>query len=101
MASRPWPEVDATTKRKLLGLVGLGLRSRGAVVGVQQVRAYALKGKLYFAVVAPDAAENSRDKVLPLLPARRIPFGEGPTASEMGAAAGRETTAAIGIVDRQ
>lgn len=85
----------------MLRLIGLGLRARNVVVGVEQVRQAAKKGSLEFAVVAFDASANSRDKIVPLLQARRIKFVEGPTAAELGAAVGREQTAAVGIIDRQ
>jgi ribosomal protein L7Ae-like RNA K-turn-binding protein len=92
--------VNAVQQRKLLGLVGLGVRGRGAVVGVERVRDAAKRGKLQLAIAAPDASSNSLDKVLPLLRARGITVVRGPSAVELGAAAGRETTAVIGIVDR-
>jgi ribosomal protein L7Ae-like RNA K-turn-binding protein len=92
--------MDRATADKLLRLIGLGVRSRGVVVGVEQVREAAKANKLAFAVVAPDASEHSRAKVLPLLNARRVRFVEGPTAAQLGAAAGREQTAAVGITDR-
>ena len=92
--------MEATRARKLLGLIGLGVRGRGAIVGVQQVREAARRGKLYLAIAAPDASSNSLDKVLPLLRARGITVFAGPPATELGSAAGRESTAVIGIVDR-
>jgi ribosomal protein L7Ae-like RNA K-turn-binding protein len=93
--------VDAESGRKLLRLVGLGVRARGAVIGVQQVRDAAMRNRLAFAIVAPDASRHSLDKVLPLLTARRVRWVAAPSASALGAAVGRETTAAVGIVDRQ
>lgn len=93
--------MDAATRNRLLRLVGLGVRSHGAVVGVEQVRNAAFSGKLALAIVAPDASRHSLEKVRPLLDARRIRYVEGPSAAELGAAVGRETTAAVGIVDRQ
>ena len=93
--------MDEATQRKVLALVGLGVRGRLAVVGVEQVRAAATGGKLELAVVAHDASRHSLDKVLPLLAARRVIVLQGPTAEELGAAVGRETTAAVGVVDRQ
>lgn len=92
--------MDAASERKLLGLLGLGLRARTALVGVEQVRNAAKRGKLYLAVIAPDASRNSLDKVVPLLRAKRVRVIEGPSASALGAAVGRNATAAIGIVDR-
>jgi ribosomal protein L7Ae-like RNA K-turn-binding protein len=93
--------VDEVAMRKMLRLVGLGVRGRLAVVGVEQVRDAAMHNKLKLAVVAPDASRHSLDKVVPLLQARRVRFYEGPSAAELGAAVGRQTTAAVGIVDAQ
>jgi ribosomal protein L7Ae-like RNA K-turn-binding protein len=92
--------VDETARRKLLGLIGLGVRSRGVVIGVEQVRGAAFRGKLAYAVVAPDASRHSLEKVVPLLTARGIRFVEAVPALELGAAVGRESTAVVGIVDR-
>ncbi len=92
--------MDAVQRRKLLGLIGLGVRGRGAIVGVQQVREAAKRGKLLLAIAAPDASSNSLDKVLPLLHARGITVLAGPAAAELGAAVGREATTVVGIVDR-
>ncbi len=87
-------------ERRLLGLIGLGVRGRRAVVGVQQVREAARRGKLKLAVVAPDASRHSLEKVVPLLEAKRVRLVRGPAAAVLGAALGRESTAAVGIVDR-
>jgi ribosomal protein L7Ae-like RNA K-turn-binding protein len=92
--------VDEEVTRRVLGLVGLGVRSRGAVVGVEQVREAAKGGKLALAVVASDASRHSLDKVVPLLEARRVRIVHAPSASELGKAVGREQTAAVGIVNR-
>ncbi len=84
----------------MLGLVGLGVRGGGAVVGVAQVRDAARRGKLTLAVVAPDASRHSIAKVKPLLEAKRVRIIEGPTAAQLGMAVGRESTAAVGVLDR-
>ena len=65
------------------------------------MREGAKKNKVAFAVVAMDASRHSLDKVIPLLNARRVRFVEVPSAAELGGAVGRETTAVVGIVDRQ
>ncbi|MBA2685981.1 MAG: ribosomal L7Ae/L30e/S12e/Gadd45 family protein [Gemmatimonadaceae bacterium] len=90
----------SAVEAKMLGLVGLGVRSRRVVVGVEMVRAAAKKGTLVLAIVAPDASRHSREKVLPLLAAKGVQVIEGPSAAALGAAAGRETTAAVGVIDR-
>ena len=82
-------------------MIGLGVRARNVVVGAEQVRAAVKKGNLELVVVAPDASANTRDKIVPLLRARGIMFVEGPTATALGGAVGREQTAAVGIVDQQ
>ena len=93
--------MDDASRGRLLRLVGLGIRSRGAVVGVERVREGIKKDKVAFAIVAADASRNSLDKIVPLLNARRVRFIEVPSATELGGVAGREAAAVVGIVDRQ
>ena len=93
--------LSPTLRTRLLRLVGLGVRGRGAIVGVEQVREGAKKNKVAYAIVAMDASRHSLDKIVPLLNARRVRFVEVPSAAELGGAVGRETTAVVGIVDRQ
>ena len=69
------------------------------MVGVEQVRSEAKKGTLQLVVVAHDASRHSRDKVVPLLKAKGVDVFETLTADELGAAVGREQTAAVGITD--
>jgi ribosomal protein L7Ae-like RNA K-turn-binding protein len=93
--------IDSAQLQRMYRLLGLGVRSRGAVIGVSQVREAAKRNKVLFAIVATDASTNSLDKVVPLLNARRIRFIEVPSATELGASVGREQTAVVGIIDRQ
>lgn len=94
-------DVNAQLRQRVLRLLGLGVRSGGAVVGVHQVREAAKRNKVFFAVVGADASVNSLDKIVPLLNARRVRFIEVPSAAELGTAVGRNQTAVVGIVDRQ
>jgi len=91
---------DEAVRRKVLGLVGLGARGRLVVIGTEQVKIAAQKGNLQLALVAQDVSRHSLDKVVPVLRARRVEMVEWPSAAELGGAVGRETTAAIGIVDQ-
>jgi ribosomal protein L7Ae-like RNA K-turn-binding protein len=93
--------VDTVALQRLYRLIGLGVRSRGAIVGVEQVREASKRNKLALAVIATDASPNSLKKVVPLLNARRVRFIEVPSAADLGGAVGRDQTAAVGIVDRQ
>lgn len=91
--------MNEDTRRRLLGLIGLGIRGRLLVVGVQQVKEAATRGRVKLALVAPDASHNSRDKIVPLLEARRVRIIDALSAAELGGAVGRETTTAVGILD--
>ena len=91
--------MDAATRRKVLGLVGLGIRGRRAVVGVQQVRDAARRGKLKLALVASVASQNSMDKVVPLLTARSVAIVEGFKSEELAASCGRESVSVLGVLD--
>lgn len=93
--------MSAEVSKRVLRLVGLGVRSRGAVVGVERVREAVRKGQVALAVVASDASENSLAKVVPLLEARRVRIVRAASAADLGHAVGREQTAAVGIVDRE
>lgn len=95
-----WIQLEVALQRRLLGLLGLGVRSRGAIVGVDRVRDAVRKGGVAVAVVAPDASRHSLDKVVPLLEARRVAIIEGPSAEALGHAVGREATAVVGVTDR-
>lgn len=101
MAAQSLPPDRPLPIDRILRLVGLGVRGRGVVVGVERVRESAKSGKLALAIVAADASRNSLDKLIPLLQARRISFIEVPSASALGAVAGRDLTAAVGVIDRQ
>lgn len=99
-AAVPPVEMPEAVRRKVLGLIGLGVRGRLVVVGVEQVREQARKGALRLAIVAQDVSRHSLDKVVPILRATRVAIIEWPSAAELGAVAGRDSTAAVGIVDQ-
>jgi ribosomal protein L7Ae-like RNA K-turn-binding protein len=94
------PTIDEVTRQKVRGLVGLGLRGRLVVVGSERVKIEAQKGEVFLAIVAMDASRHSLDKVVPTLRARHIEIIEWPSAAELGAVVGKETTAAVGIADQ-
>jgi ribosomal protein L7Ae-like RNA K-turn-binding protein len=93
------PSADAALSARVFGLIGLGLRARSVVVGVEQVRQAAKSGGLQLAFVGHDAAEHSRAKVEPLLAARGVRVLQWWSAAELGAVTGREVVAAVGVVD--
>jgi len=92
--------LDDATRRKVLGLLGLGVRGRLVVVGAERVRLEAMKGAVHMALVALDVSRHSLEKVSPILRAWNIDVIEWPSAAELGDAVGRDITAAVGIVDQ-
>ncbi len=82
-------------------MLGLGIRGRLAIVGVDRVREAAHAGTLKVAVVARDASRHSREKVERLLAAKAVPTLWVAAAATLGEVAGRESTAVIGVVDAQ
>jgi ribosomal protein L7Ae-like RNA K-turn-binding protein len=91
--------MEEEARRRVLALIGLGVRARNVVIGVEQVRSAAHRGRLALAVIASDVSENSRDKVVPLLKAKGIESVEGPTGNELGQTVGKEITAVVGVLD--
>ena len=93
--------MDERIAKKVLGLAGLGVRGRLAVVGVERAREAAHRGTLKLAIVARDASKNSLDKIVPLLEAKRVRIIDGISAALLGAAVGKDATTVVGIVDAQ
>jgi ribosomal protein L7Ae-like RNA K-turn-binding protein len=85
---------------RLLGLLGLGFKGRLVIIGVDRVREALQAGKLACVVVAADASERAREKVVRLAAARQVPMLDGPTADEIGARLGRPGVMVVGVLDR-
>ncbi|HUE96985.1 MAG TPA: ribosomal L7Ae/L30e/S12e/Gadd45 family protein [Longimicrobiaceae bacterium] len=81
----------------MLDVLGLSARAGALVSGTGAVRAAAREAKVHHVVLAADAAEGQRRKLIPLLDARRIPYSIGFTRAELGAATGRPPVSAVGI----
>ena len=94
------PAIDEVTRQKVRGLVGLGMRGRLVVVGSERVKIDAQKGEIFMALIGMDASRHSLDKVVPTLRARHIEIIEWPSAADLGAIVGKDTTAAVGIADQ-
>jgi ribosomal protein L7Ae-like RNA K-turn-binding protein len=65
VGERRLPEQNAVALARAYRLLGLGLRARGVIVGVEQVRDAAKQNRLVLALVATDASPNSLKKVVP------------------------------------
>jgi ribosomal protein L7Ae-like RNA K-turn-binding protein len=87
------------TDREALSLVGLARRSGRAIVGTGAVREAARGGSLRLALVARDAGENARNRVLPLFDATGTPWMECGRNGSLAQAVGRERAVVVGISD--
>jgi ribosomal protein L7Ae-like RNA K-turn-binding protein len=82
-------------------MLGLAARAGAVVPGTERVREAARSGKLHFALVASDLSDNSRDKLLPLLEARQIPYAIVSDRDALGGAVGRAPLSALGITEKK
>ena len=84
----------------MLGLLGLGFRSRKVVIGVDRVRAGLQADRFALVVVAEDASVRALEKVVRLATARQVPVIPGPSADAIGARLGRPGIMVAGVMDR-
>lgn len=84
---------------RALNLLGLAARAGSVLPGTERVREAARSNRLALALLARDASDNSRGKLLPLLQARRIPFLIAFERVQLGGAIGRSPLSAVGITD--
>lgn len=85
---------------RLLGLLGLGYRGRGVVIGVDAIRRELQGQRCWCVVLASDASPRARDKVARLAAAQGIPLLQGPSAAAIGARLGKPPVMAVGVRDR-
>jgi ribosomal protein L7Ae-like RNA K-turn-binding protein len=81
----------------VLRLLGLAARAGAVIPGTQRVRDGAVEGMVQFAIVAADASENSRAKLLPVLESRGIAHAVAFDRDRLGAAVGRPPLSAVGV----
>ncbi|HUF49459.1 MAG TPA: ribosomal L7Ae/L30e/S12e/Gadd45 family protein [Longimicrobiales bacterium] len=85
---------------RTLGLLGMAARAGAVIPGTDRVRDAARGDGLRFVLLATDASENSREKLVPLLTARSISHVTRYDRNELGAAVGRGPLSAVGVTDR-
>jgi len=83
----------------VLGYLGLGIRAGSVVVGVDAVRRSLQAREIRCIVVARDASQRAKEKVLRLATALGIPQVEGPGAAELGAKLGKPPVMVAGVRD--
>lgn len=92
-------ERSTPTAERVLRLLGLAARGGGIITGTERVRDAVRREQVPLVLVAADAAENAREKLLPLLLARKITHRVVFTRTELGAAVGRSPLSAIGVLE--
>lgn len=79
--------------------MGLAARAGAVATGTQAVREKARAGGVRLALVASDLTATGRDKLVPLLEGREVPYVERYERAELGRAVGKSPLAAVGVVD--
>ncbi len=87
------------TLTAVLRLLGLAARAGAILPGTERVREAARAGDARLVVVAGDASGNTRDKLIPLLQARRVPYALACDRARLGEAVGRAPLGAVAVVD--
>lgn len=83
----------------MLSLLGLALRAGRLEVGTHGVKEAARRGELHAVVLARDATDNARGRVLPLVRAMEVPVATCSTAAALGSAVGRSRIVVVGVTD--
>jgi len=86
-------------ERAALSLVGLAHRAGRLAVGTHAVKDAARLGELEAVVMARDATDNARERVLPLMKACGVPVVTCDSAAALGRAVGRPRLVVVGLKD--
>ena len=80
-----------------LRMLGLAARAGALVTGTQHVREAVRAGSVRLVLLATDSSDNSREKLVPLLDARRVAYLAVSDRGTLGAAVGKGPLSAVGI----
>ncbi len=87
------------SEKALLDLLGLAARSGSVVAGTDLVRRAVRHGKIAAVLVAADASPTQREKLVPLLEARRIRYQVVLRREQLGGALGRSPVSAVAVTN--
>jgi len=85
---------------RLLGLLGLGVRSGRVGIGVEATRAMLQRGDARVVIIASNASERAVDKVVALARGKAVPVLTGPEAVTIGERLGRPPVMTVAVRDR-
>ncbi|MEJ2483337.1 MAG: hypothetical protein P8049_09570 [Gemmatimonadota bacterium] len=83
-----------------LNLLGLARRSGRAIVGTHAVREAVKTGSVHLALLARDAGDNARNRVVPLFEATGTTWSECGRDGALARSVGRNRAVVVGIADR-
>ena len=93
------PAEPVDRQARALNLLGLARRAGRAVVGTKAVREAAKRRSLALSLVAADAGDNARQRVVPVFESTGTRWMECGSAAELGRAVGRDRAVVVGIAD--
>lgn len=93
--------MKAESDSAAIGLLGLAARARALVWGTERVREAVRGGEVGFAIIAADASDNTKDKLVPLLEASGVPWVGRFDMNTLGRAIGKAPVSAIGVTGRE
>ena len=88
-------------QRAGVGLLGLGAKARRLAIGVDAAREALRRGVAEGLVLASDASERARERLVPLAMHRGVTVLRGPSAEEFGRVLGRPPVHGVAVLDRQ
>ena len=88
-------------QRAGVGLLGLGAKARRLAIGVDAAREALRRGVAEGVVLASDASERARERLVALARNRGVVVLRGPSAEEFGRVLGRPPVHGVAVLDRQ
>lgn len=87
--------------RSALSLVGLGYKARRVAVGVDAAREAMQRGVAEAIILAGDASERARERLVSLAGHKEVPVYELADAEKLGTSLGHPPVHAVAVLDRQ
>jgi ribosomal protein L7Ae-like RNA K-turn-binding protein len=83
----------------VLFLLGIAAKAGAVLPGTERVREAAGSSRLRYAIVAGDASENTRAKIMPALRAHGVAHAVAFDRDRLGAALGRAPLSVVGVTN--
>jgi len=87
-------------QQRVLSLLGLAARARKIVSGEELVIKGIQANRVFFVVIAKDAAENTSNKMINKCDYYHIPYGIAFQREELGHAIGKLSRVVVGVTDK-